>query len=95
MGDPLSPGMTIGACAWMEKNWLMTLTDEDKQYFRAARYMDDILMFLAQSESWDREHFIRDFTKSECYHDPLKLTDANMRPQTQVRAKRTQAKEEA
>jgi hypothetical protein len=31
MGDPLSPGMTIGACAWMEKEWMQTLTEEDKE----------------------------------------------------------------
>jgi hypothetical protein len=30
MGDPLSPGMTIGACGWMEKEWMANLSDTDK-----------------------------------------------------------------
>ena len=26
MGDPISPAMTIGTCAWMEEGWMATLT---------------------------------------------------------------------
>ena len=44
MGDPLSPGMTIGTCAWMEKEWMNTITVQDQQRFRAKRFMDDILL---------------------------------------------------
>ena len=36
MGDPLSPGMTIGACAWMESEWLQTIAKEDRKYFMAT-----------------------------------------------------------
>ena len=48
MGDPHSPGMTIGACAWMEMEWLASLSADVKSSFRAARYMDDILMLFAK-----------------------------------------------
>ena len=75
-GDPLSPGMTIGTCAWMEKEWMNTLSSQDKTQFCAARFMDDILMFFKRSEAWDHERFTKDFARSECYHPPLKLVDA-------------------
>jgi len=38
--------------------------------------MDDILLLLRKSPSWDYERFLADFTRSECYHPPLKLEDA-------------------
>ena len=76
MGDAISPGMTIGTCAWMEKEWMNTLTPRDKSHFVAARFMDDILMFVRKSQQWDHSAFLRDFSKSECYHPPLKLEDA-------------------
>ena len=76
MGDPISPGMTIGTCAWMEKEWMQTIDPRDKRRFCAARFMDDILMFIRRSEQWDHERFIEDFARSECYHPPLKLEDA-------------------
>jgi hypothetical protein len=65
MGDPLSPGMTIGACAWMEKEWMQTLTEKDKEMFGAKRFMDDILLIKAKNESWDYERFTDDFIASE------------------------------
>ena len=37
MGDPHSPGMTIGACAWMERTWLQSLSHADKLTFTAKR----------------------------------------------------------
>ena len=46
MGDPLSPGMTIGTCCWMENKWMQEVQDKDKQTFRAKRYMDDILIWI-------------------------------------------------
>jgi len=75
MGDPMSPGMTIGACAWMENDWMDGLTSQDKTCFRAKRYMDDILMIYAKPAWWDHEKFMSDFEKSECYHPPLRLED--------------------
>ena len=34
MGDPISPGMPIAACAWMENEWMQSIAMEDKCYFR-------------------------------------------------------------
>ena len=73
MGDPLSPGMTIGTCAWMEREWTASIAPGDTAYFRAARYMDDIIIGTVRAEGWDRERFLRDFTASECYWKPLTL----------------------
>jgi len=76
MGDPISPGMTIGTCAWMEKEWMNTLASRDKLQFCAGRFMDDILMLYRKSPNWDYERFLADFARSECYHPPLELEDA-------------------
>ena len=73
MGDPISPAMTIGACAWMEQEWMQTIADRDKGYFKARRYMDDILVVYADTPEWDSEKFLEDFQRSECYQEPLKL----------------------
>ena len=73
MGDPLSPGMTIGACAWMESEWLQTIAKEDRKYFMAKRFMDDICLVYAKTQEWDSEKFSNDFSASECYQKPLKL----------------------
>ena len=73
MGDPISPGMTIGACAWMEGEWLQTLKEEDKKYFRMRRFMDDILTVYAITPRWDAEKFMKEFEESHCYPEPLKL----------------------
>ena len=73
MGDPISPGMTVGGCAWMENEWLQTLTSDNKQMFRAKRFMDDILLWYVDSPQWDSQAFLRDFEQSTCYWDPLKL----------------------
>ena len=69
MGDPLSPGMTVGTCtcAWMEKEWMNTLTERDKQRFRANRFMDDILLIYRANETWNHRRFVKDFEKSHCY----------------------------
>ena len=75
MGDPLSPGMTIGTCAWMEDEWMQTLKDEDKRRFRAKRFMDDILLLYTESPGWDAKKFVDDFTESTCYQKPLKLEE--------------------
>ena len=74
MGDPLSPGMTIGTCAWMEGKWLRKV-QEQKQWFKSKRFMDDILIIMARNERWDTEAFLEDF-KGSCY-ETLKLEEGN------------------
>lgn len=73
MGDPLSPAMTIGACAWMEEEWMQQLDGNPKGKFVAKRYMDDILVAYAENQTWDHERFCEDFEESTCYVPPLKL----------------------
>jgi hypothetical protein len=86
MGDPLSPGMTIGACAWMEEEWMETLDDKDKERFGAKRFMDDILLIKAK-HGWDAEKFTTDFIESECYQKPLELEAGNEGTFLEVRYK--------
>ena len=69
MGDPHSPGMTIAACGWMEDKWMQSLTPQIKAQFRAARYMDDILVIHTESI---KKTFLED---SNCYQEPLSLED--------------------
>ena len=76
MGDPISPGMTIITCAWMEQRWMSTLDKTAKESFCAARFMDDILMIYAAHAGWDHDGVMQQFTASECYSAPLTLTDA-------------------
>ena len=75
MGDALSPAMTIGTCAWMEREWMASLHEDTKRKFVARRYMDDILLFFAK-DGWDSDRFYDDFKRSECYMAPLKLEEA-------------------
>jgi hypothetical protein len=75
MGSPISPGITITTCAWMEHEWMQTIDPRDKQRFRAKRYMDDILLIYAKNKTWDHEKFVKDFERSECYQEPLSLED--------------------
>ena len=63
MGDALSPGMTIGTCGWMEREWMTTLHSAVKKKFVAKRYLDDVLLFLANG-GWDHERFYKDFKRS-------------------------------
>ena len=39
--------------------------------------MDDIIMVYATPDWWDHERFLNDFTKSEIYCKPLKLTEGD------------------
>ena len=71
MGNPLSPGITIGTCSWMEKEWLQLLPEINKESFKAARYMDDIFLMRKSQEPWDKELF-----EKECYWPPLRLEAA-------------------
>ena len=61
MGDPLSPGMTIATCAWMEREWMREVPSEQKQFFKAKRYMDDILMIYAENDRWEHQAFMAKF----------------------------------
>ena len=72
MGDPHSPGMCIGACAWMEHEWLECLDNSVKTHISARRYMDDVIMFYAKNDTWDTTRFLND-ARNECYFPPLKL----------------------
>ena len=38
--------------------------------------MDDIIL-ISKKETWDRERFLEDFTKSTCYWDPLTLEETH------------------
>ena len=72
MGDPASPGMTIGTCGWMESEWIQSISASSHKYFKLERYMDDILLSYVKSPAWDYEKFTTDF-QTECYHEPLLL----------------------
>jgi len=50
--------MTIGTCGWMEREWLAGVTSSSRRFFRAARYMDDVLVALSTSDKWDKEMFL-------------------------------------
>lgn len=78
MGDPHSPGMTIGTCAWMEHKWINTLTPNIRDKFLAKRYMDDILLFYVENEDFDHERLISEFSESRCYLPPLRLEDGGI-----------------
>ena len=74
MGDPHSPGMTLGTCAWMEHEWLQSMNGDSQSNFKARRYMDDLLVFYARNDSWDEARFLQDIG-GHCYLPPLKLED--------------------
>ena len=76
MGDPLSPGMTIGTCCWMENKWMQEVKNKDKQTFRAKRYMDDILIWYIKAAAEQETSIIESLQASECYWPPLELEDA-------------------
>ena len=72
MGGPLSPGATIVTCAWMEQEFLHSLHKEDRSYFTAKRYMDDVIMVCKDGGCWDHSHFLHELT-TNCYMPPLNL----------------------
>ena len=65
----------IGACAWMENEWMQTIDAKDKTCFRMKRYMDDIICVYATPNWWDHTRFIQDLEKSEIYAPPLTLEE--------------------
>jgi hypothetical protein len=70
MGDPLSPGMTILACAHRETKWLRGQSETVRKQLHAGRYMDDILLVARRTGEWDFEEEIR---RMEEIYAPLKL----------------------
>ena len=68
--------MCIGACAWMESDWLETVDEASREMFMAKRYMDDLLVFYAKGPRWDEERFLRDICE-ECYWPPLTLEEGS------------------
>ena len=72
MGDNISPGEIVIACAWMEKEYMQTLQDEDKKHFTAGRYMDDVILIYKEGGKWDSKKFQDKLTK-HCYAPPLTL----------------------
>ena len=77
MGDPHSPGMCIGACGWMEHEWMQSLSQQSKRFFRATRYMDDILLGYAECGQFNAQAFLEDFDTSECYWQPMRLEEGS------------------
>jgi len=75
MGDPISPGMTIITCAWLEHKWLSRLSKEDRESLRVARYMDDTLMLVNSTPDGAHTRIMKDF-ETKCYA-PLKLLEAS------------------
>ena len=67
------PAMMLSACAWMENEWSEALAPADKQFFRAKRFMDDILLAYVESPRWDAARFVEDMQRSVIYQEPLKL----------------------
>jgi len=74
MGDPHSPGMCIGACAWMEKEWIESIQDRDKEFFNFRRYMDDVITVYVDNPTFDHKNLLTS-QATECYKAPLKLED--------------------
>ena len=72
MGDPHSPGMCIGACAWMEKEWINKMGEKEKEFFRFARYMDDVITVYAKNKAFDHDKLL-DSQQTECYTSPPKI----------------------
>ena len=89
MGDPLSPAMTIGTCCWMEQRWLERLQPQEKEMFRARRYMDDIMLMYIKTPRWNNKEFIKKFEESECYWPPLELEDGEQDTFLETRFKLT------
>ena len=78
MGSALSPALAVGTLAWMEQEWMASLTADTKARFRMGRYMDDVLTVVARNESeWRADDLLRDFERSECYWSPLRLEAAD------------------
>ena len=76
MGDPVSPGLTIGACAYMESNFMGGVEEDKKPFFKAKRYLDDVLIVTADNDRWNSTDFKQQIEKT-CYEAPLELTPGN------------------
>ena len=60
-----------------------------KRFFRAKRFMDDILIIYAKNNTWEYEKFMRDFKSSECYWAPLSLEEGKVGTFLETRFKLT------
>ena len=77
MGSALSPALAVGTLAWMEQEWMASLSANTKARFRMGRYMDDVLTVVARNDhEWHADGLLRDFERSECYWSPLTLEAA-------------------
>ena len=66
MGDPHSSGMAIRTCAWMENLWMQTIDSDSKKFFKAKRYMDDILTFYVTNPRFNHTKLLTEFKQSQC-----------------------------
>ena len=76
MGDPHSPGMCIGACAWMEKEWMNTIEESKKKFFRFARYMDDVITVCAKNKAFNHDELL-DNQQTKCSQRTKRKLDKN------------------
>ena len=69
MGDPLSPAMAIGACAWMEHESMQSIAPADNFLLPLfhERYFDGLCRH-PQSVGFDT--VVADFAASQCYQAP-------------------------
>ena len=74
MGDPLSPAICIGTCAYMEMEWFDNLPPKIKTCTRFTRYLDDIYMIADKNKIENFDNFLIDFTKG-CYPSCLELKE--------------------
>ena len=72
MGDAISPGATICSCAWMEQEFLESISEEIQPFFHVSRYMDDVISIYNNLPKWDWESFDKTL-EHECYVPPLTL----------------------
>ena len=75
MGDPLSPAICIGTCAYIEMKWFDNLPNGIKTHARFTRYLDDIHMIANKGKIANYDDFIKlDFEKG-CYPTGLVLEE--------------------
>ena len=77
--------MTVGTCAWMEKEWMNTIPDKDIRMIEGMRYMDDVMVGIPK----DMEIKIQHYLENELYWEPLKLgkTEGNIFLETEYDTK--------
>ena len=76
MGDPMSPAMCIGTCAYIEMQWFDSLPADVKPHIRFTRYLDDIFMVANRSNIQNYDELVDSFVK-RCYPSCLELEETN------------------